>query len=64
MHRNRKRPEIPQRGIRVPGIEGQDAFVSAEGIVVNQCDPKLPQVPVNSATRLDEGLGAICLGEH
>ena len=69
MNTNGQRLEIPQRGIRVPRIEGQDAIVSVDAIVVNECDPKLSrvipsQVSVNITTNLDEGLGAICLGEH
>jgi hypothetical protein len=69
MNTNRQRLEIPQRGIRVQGIEGQDAIVSVEAIVVNECDLKLTQVipsqvSVNVTTYLAGGFGAICLGEH
>jgi hypothetical protein len=69
MNTNRQRLKIPQRGIRVQSVEGQDAIVSVGAIAVNQCDLKLPQVipsqvGVNVTSYLAEGFGAICLGEH
>jgi hypothetical protein len=69
MDTNRQRLKIPQRDIRVQGVEGQDAIVSVGAIAVNQCDLKLPQVipvqvGVNVTTYLAEGFGAICLGER
>jgi len=62
MNTNRQRLKIPQRDIRVQGVEGQDAIVSVETIVVYECFPKLPQVippqvSVNVTTYLAEGFG-------
>jgi hypothetical protein len=69
MDMNRQRLKIPQRGMLVQGVEGQDAIVSVGAIAVNQCDLKLPQVipsqvGLNVTAYLAEGFGAICLGEH
>ena len=69
MNTNRRSPQTSRRAVRMPRINEQDAIVAGDAIVLKVRARRIPQAPgtralVNVTPSADEGLGAICLGEH
>jgi hypothetical protein len=68
MNTNRKQEQIPRPVMRTPRIDDQDAHVVVDAVVLHErrkiSPASAPRLLMNVQPSADEGLGAICLGEH